>query len=75
MPLLNIIIVLIVVGLLLWLVNNYIPMDGKIRSILNGVVVILVVLWLLQAFGILGSLNAVRVSELGTPAVVSTAPA
>jgi hypothetical protein len=61
MPLLTIVIVLIVVGLLLWLVNTYIPMDSKIRSILNAVVVIIVVLWLLQAFGILGSLNAIRV--------------
>jgi hypothetical protein len=58
--LLQIILVLIVVGVLLWLVNNYIPMDGKIKGILNAVVVILVVLWLLQAFGILGSLNGVR---------------
>jgi len=61
MPLLTIVIVLIVVGLLLWLVNTYIPMDSKIRGILNAVVVIIVVLWLLQAFGILGSLNSVRV--------------
>ncbi|MBO9574696.1 MAG: hypothetical protein J7494_03070 [Sphingobium sp.] len=61
MPLLTIIIVLIVVGLLLWLVNNYIPMDSKIRGILNAVVVIIVVLWLLQAFGVLGSLNNVHV--------------
>lgn len=61
MPLLNIVIILIVVGVLLWLVNNYIPMDGKIRSILNAIVVIVVVLWLLQAFGLLGSLGGVRV--------------
>lgn len=61
MPLLNIVILLIVVGVLLWLVNSYIPMDSKIRSILNAVVVIVVVLWLLQAFGILGSLSTVRV--------------
>jgi hypothetical protein len=60
--LLHIIIVLIVVGVLLWLVNNYIPMDGKIKNILNVVVVILVVLWLLQAFGLLGSLGGVRVN-------------
>jgi hypothetical protein len=59
--LLNIILVLIVVGVLLWLVNNYIPMDSKIKSILNAVVVILVVIWLLQAFGVLGSLNSVGV--------------
>lgn len=60
--LINIIVVLIVVGVLLWLVNNYIPMDGKIKSILNAVVVICVILWLLQAFGVIGSLNSVRVN-------------
>lgn len=60
--LLQIIVVLIVVGVLLWLVNNYIPMDGKIKSILNVVVVIIVVLWLLQAFGLLGSLGGVHVN-------------
>jgi len=62
MSLLHIILVLIVVGVLLWLVNNYIPMDSKIKTIINGVVVIVVVLWLLQAFGVLGSLGTVRVS-------------
>jgi hypothetical protein len=55
--LIHIIIVLIVVGVLLWLVNNYIPMDGKIKSILNAVVVIVVILWLLQAFGLLSGLG------------------
>jgi hypothetical protein len=59
--LINIIVVLIVVGVLLWLINNYIPMDGKIKSILNAVVVICVVVWLLQAFGIIGSLNSVGI--------------
>lgn len=54
MSLLNIILVLIVVGVLLWLINTYLPMDGKIKSILNIVVVIAVVIWLLQAFGIFG---------------------
>ena len=62
MSLVSVIVVLIVVGVLLWLVNNYIPMDGKIKNILNVVVVIVVVLWLLQAFGLLGSLGGVRVS-------------
>ncbi len=57
MTLLNIIIVLVVVGVLLWLINNYIPMDRKIKSILNVVVLIAVVLWLLQAFGLLNALN------------------
>ncbi|HEX3675228.1 MAG TPA: Thivi_2564 family membrane protein [Rhizomicrobium sp.] len=55
--LVHIVIVLILIGLLLWLVNNYIPMDGKIKQILNIVVVIAVVLWLLEAFGILSGLG------------------
>ncbi len=61
MPLLHIVLVLIVIGVLLWLVNTYIPMDGKIKSILNVVVVVAVVLWLLQAFGVLGSLSSIHV--------------
>ncbi len=61
MDLVQVVIVLIVVGVLLWLVNNYLPMDGKIKSILNGVVVIAVVLWLLQAFGVLGSLSSIKI--------------
>jgi len=61
MPLLNIFIVLIVVGVLLWLVNTYIPMDRKIKSILNVVVVILVVIWLLKAFGLFSSLTSINV--------------
>ena len=63
MPLINVIIVLMVVGVLLWLVNTYLPMDGKIKSILNGVVVIAVVVWLLQAFGMLDSLSAIRIGK------------
>lgn len=62
MSLVSIIVTLIVVGVLLWLINTYIPMDGKIKKILNVVVVILVVLWLLNVFGILGRLRDVRVS-------------
>ena len=62
MSLVSIILTLIVVGVLLWLINSYIPMDGKIKNILNVVVVIAVVLWLLQAFGVLGALNGVHVS-------------
>jgi predicted lysophospholipase L1 biosynthesis ABC-type transport system permease subunit len=61
MPLLTILIVIIAVGVLLWLINNYIPMDRKIKSILNVVVVIVLVIWLLQAFGILSSLKSIRV--------------
>lgn len=60
MPLLNVLLVLIVAGVILWLVNNYIPMDRKIKSILNAVVVILVVVWLLQVFGIMGALKSLH---------------
>lgn len=52
MTLISLVLTLIVVGVLLWLVNTYIPMDGKIKKILNVVVVICVVVWLLYAFGI-----------------------
>lgn len=55
--LVTVVIVLVVVGLLLWLINNYIPMDGKIKSILNVVVVICVIIWLLKVFGLLSKLN------------------
>lgn len=61
MPLLHLVLVLIVVGVLLWLVNSYIPMDPKIKSILNAVVVICVILWLLQVFGVLTALNGFTV--------------
>jgi hypothetical protein len=61
MSLLGLIITLVVVGVLLWLLNNYVPMDGKIKRILNAVVVIVVVVWLLQAFGVLGSLRNMRI--------------
>jgi hypothetical protein len=64
MPIIQIIVLLIVVGVLLWLVNNYIPMDAKIKTIINVVVVILVVLWLLQVFGILAGLTSYRVGRL-----------
>jgi hypothetical protein len=63
MPLINLVIVLIVVGVLLWLVNTYIPMDSKIKQILNIVVVIVVVIWLLQVFGVIGSLGNLRVGS------------
>ena len=62
MPLVQLVVVLIVVGVLLWLVNRFIPMDGKIKSILNVIVVIAVVLWLLNVFGVWGHLRDVRVS-------------
>ncbi len=48
---------LVIIGLLLWLVNNYVPMDSKIKSILNVIVVIAVMVWLLQAFGLIGGVG------------------
>jgi hypothetical protein len=60
MPLLTIIIVILVVGVLLYLVNNYLPMDRKIKNILNAVVVIILVIWLLKVFGLLSSLNSIH---------------
>lgn len=63
MDLVNIIIVLIVVGVLLWLINTYLPMQGTIKSILNGVVVVAVVLWLLRIFGLLDYLSSVNIHK------------
>lgn len=63
MPLLQIALSLIVVGVLLWLVNTYIPMARSIKSILNAVVVIVVVVWLLNIFGVLSSIPNFRVGR------------
>jgi hypothetical protein len=63
MPLLQLAEILIVVGVLLWLVNRFIPMQGSIKSILNGIVVIAVVLWLLNLFGLFHSLAGVHVGK------------
>ena len=63
MSLIQLVEVLVVVGVLLWLVNRFIPMQGTIKSILNGVVVIAVVLWLLNAFGMFHSLSRIHVGS------------
>ena len=63
MPLIQLLEVLIVVGVLLWLVNRFIPMASSIKSILNAVVVIAVVLWLLNIFGLLASLSNIHVGK------------
>jgi hypothetical protein len=63
MPLIQLLEVLIVVGVLLWLVNRFIPMQASIKSILNGVVVIAVVLWLLNVFGLFHSLSAIHIGK------------
>jgi ABC-type long-subunit fatty acid transport system fused permease/ATPase subunit len=60
MPLVNVVLTLIVVGVILWLINTYIPMQSTIKSILNIVVVIAVVLWLLYGFGIISHSGNIR---------------
>jgi hypothetical protein len=61
MSILTILLVLIAVGVILWLINSFIPMDAKIKNILNVVVVIVVVIFLLKAFGVFQSLGQVKV--------------
>jgi len=66
MPLISVILTLVVVGVVLWLINAYIPMQGTIKKILNAVVVICVVVWLLYAFGVInhsGDIHVPRVSQ------------
>lgn len=53
MDILTIILVIVVVGVVLWLINTYIPMQGTVKSILNLIVIILLILWLLDAFGVI----------------------
>lgn len=64
MSLLSLVLTLVVVGILLWALNTYVPMDGKIKNILNIVVVLCVVLWLLSAFGLFGHLSTVQVPRV-----------
>jgi hypothetical protein len=61
MPIINLIIILVVIGVVLWLINNYIPMQSTIKTILNVVVIIAVVIWLLNVFGVIGPLSDIRV--------------
>jgi hypothetical protein len=63
MSLITILITLVVVGVVLWLINTYIPMDGKIKKILNVAVVIILILWLLSAVGILGNISNIRIGR------------
>ncbi len=63
MPLIQLVIVLVVVGLILWVINRYIPMQSTIKSILNVVVVIVVILWLLSVFGVMGNITSIRVGK------------
>ncbi|MGP8269470.1 MAG: Thivi_2564 family membrane protein [Terracidiphilus sp.] len=63
MPLVNVALILIAAGVLMWLVNRYIPMQGTIKGILNAVVVIVVVIWLLKVFGLMGTITQFRVGH------------
>ena len=63
MPLIQLIIVLVVIGVILWAINSYIPMQATIKKILNMVVVIVVILWLLSVFGVIGNLSTIRVGR------------
>jgi len=60
MSLLTIIVVIVVIGIVLYLINRFVPMDGKIKTILNWVVVIILIIWLLKAFGLLDSLKSIH---------------
>ena len=61
MPLIHLVIILAVVGMVLWIINNYIPMQSTIKRILNAVVVVGVIVWLLSVFGIIGNLSTIRI--------------
>jgi hypothetical protein len=63
MPLIQLVLVLIAVGVILWVINSYIPMQATIKKILNVVVVIAVILWLLSVFGLIGSLSTIRIGK------------
>jgi hypothetical protein len=63
MPLVTVVLTLLVVGVLLWLVNRFLPMQSQIKGILNAVVVIAVVLWLLKVFGLFGYITQFRVGH------------
>ena len=63
MPLIQLVIILVVVGVILWVINSYIPMQATIKKILNAVVVIAVIIWLLNVFGIIGSLQGIHIGK------------
>ena len=64
MTLVGIVVVLVVVGLILWLINTYIPMAGAIKSLLNIVVFVVVLIWLLQGFGLIGPIDGLHIPNL-----------
>jgi len=62
--LINIVVVLLVIGVLLWLINTYVPMAGGIKTLLNLVVFLVVLIWLLQLFGLIGNIPGVHIPRL-----------
>ncbi|MBI5675081.1 MAG: hypothetical protein HZC48_04500 [Nitrospirae bacterium] len=64
MPLIQLVITLVVVGVILWVINSYIPMQATIKKILNAVVIIIVILWLLNVFGVIGPISKMHVGEM-----------
>ena len=63
MSLLHLVVILIVIGFLLWAANRFIPLEPRIKSIMNTVVIIAVILWLLSVFGVFGSLTSIRIGK------------
>jgi hypothetical protein len=63
MSLLHVVIILVVVGVILWVINSYIPMQGTIKKILNVVVIIAVIIWLLSVFGVIGNISAIHIGK------------
>jgi hypothetical protein len=63
MPIINLIIILVVVGVILWVINAYIPMQSTIKKILNAVVVIGVIIWLLSVFGVIGNISTIHIGK------------
>lgn len=64
MPFVNIVVVLVVAGLLMWLINTYIPMAAGIKSLLNIVVFVVVLVWLLQVFGVIGPIAGLHMPTM-----------
>ena len=64
MTLVQIVVVLVVIGLVMWLINTYIPMAGAIKSLVNIVVFVVVLIWLLQTFGLVGNIPGVRIPPI-----------
>jgi hypothetical protein len=62
--LVNIVVILVVVGLVMWLINTYIPMAGAIKSLLNIVVFVVVLIWVLQVFGLVGAIPGLKIPPL-----------